>query len=100
MHVVYEVLCEEGPQTGRALERLLARRGVVVPADRLLDLPGRFPNAFTIDSAGRLAVPPTCERCGARGCETCQRDVGADPCAACGRMVCLDCRGAGAGLRA
>src|SRR6266545_2945249 len=35
VHVVYEVLCDEGPQTGRALERLLARRGVVVPVDRL-----------------------------------------------------------------
>jgi hypothetical protein len=98
VHVVYEVLCDQGPQTGEALERLLARRGVVVPEDRLLDLPGRFPSAFTIDGAGRLAVPAACERCGAKGCETCQRDVGAAPCAACGRAVCRDCRGEGAGL--
>jgi hypothetical protein len=100
VHVVYEALCAEGPQTGRTLERLLARRGVVVPADRLLELPRRFPSAFTIDEAGRLAVPPACERCGAQGCETCQRDVGARPCAACGRTVCVACRGNGAGLQA
>src|SRR6266508_3500267 len=100
VHVVYEVLCDEGPQTGRALERLLARRGVVVPADRLLELPRRYPGAFAIDAAERLAVPPDCDRCGARGCDTCQRDVGAAACRVCGRTVCRDCRGEGAGLRA
>jgi hypothetical protein len=99
VHVVYEVLCEEGPQTGGALERHLAKRGVVVPADRLLDLAGRYPSAFAVDEAGRLLVPATCGRCGARGCETCQRDVGAAPCPVCGRTVCRDCRGEGAGLR-
>ena len=98
VHVVYEVLCDEGPQIGRALERLLARRGVVVLADRLLELPRRYPSAFTIDGAGRLAVPAACERCGAQGCETCQRDVGAEPCAACGTAVCRDCHGQAAGL--
>jgi hypothetical protein len=100
VHVVYEALCEEGPQTGRALERLLARRGVVVPADRLLELPGRFPGLFAIDGAGRMAVPAACDRCGAQGCETCQRDVGAEPCAACGRTICRGCRADGAGLQA
>src|SRR6266540_2291711 len=100
VHVVYEVLCDEGPQTGRALERLLARRGVVVPVDRLLELPRRYPGAFAIDAAERLAVPPDCDRCGARGCDTCQRDVGAAACRVCGRTVCRDCRGEGAGLRA
>src|SRR5574341_1134375 len=99
VHVVYEVLCQEGPQTGGALERHLAKRGVVVPADRLLDLAGRYPSSFAIDEAGRLVVPATCGRCGARGCETCQRDVGAAPCAVCGKTVCRDCRGEGAGLR-
>lgn len=98
VHVVYEVLCDEGPQIGRALERLLARRGVVVLADRLLELPRRYPSAFTIDGAGRLAVPAACDRCGAQGCETCQRDVGAEPCAACGTAVCRDCHGQAAGL--
>src|SRR6266540_1849100 len=100
VHVVHEVLCGEGPQTGRALERLLAKRGVVVPVDRLLELPGRFPSAFMIDEAGRLAVPPACDRCGAHQGEAGQRDVGAAPCAACGRAVCRDCRGDGAGLQA
>src|SRR6266704_2721704 len=100
VHVVYEVLCDEGPQTGRALERLLARRGVVVPVDRLLELPRRYPSAFAIDAAERLAVPPGCDRCGAHGCDTCQRDVGAAACLACGRTVCRECRGEGAGLRA
>jgi hypothetical protein len=100
VHVVYEVLCEQGPQTGRALERLLARRGVVVTADRLLELPGRFPSAFAVDGDGRLAVPPACDRCGAQGCETCQRDVGARPCAACGRTVCRGCRADAAGFEA
>ena len=100
VHVVYEVLCDHGPQTGGTLERLLAKRGVVVSADRLLELPARFPGAFTIDDTGRITAPPACDRCGAHDCETCQRDVGAAPCAACGRVVCRDCRGRGAGLHA
>src|SRR6266536_4744973 len=83
VHVVYEVLCSEGPQTGRQLERLLEKRGVVVPANRLLELPRRFPGVFLIDEAGRLAVPVACDRCGAHGCDTCHRDVGAQPCALC-----------------
>src|SRR6266508_123322 len=43
VHVVYEVLCDEGPQTGRALERLLARRGGLpgLREDGLPRLPGR-----------------------------------------------------------
>jgi hypothetical protein len=99
VHVVYEVLCAEGPQTGSALEMLLAKRGVVVPAHRLLELPRRFPEAFTLDQAGRLLAPPACDRCGAHDCEACQRDVGAGPCAACERTVCRRCRGEGPGLR-
>ncbi len=94
VHVVYEVLCIEGPQTGRRLERLLEKRGVVVPSDRLLELPRRFPGVFLIDEAERLAVPVDCDRCGAHGCDTCHRDVGAQPCALCGTTVCRDCRGA------
>jgi hypothetical protein len=99
VHVVYEVLCAEGPQTGSVLEGLLARRGVVVPAGRLLELPRRFPGSFTLDQAGRLLVPPACDRCGAHDCEACQRDVGAGPCEACERTVCHQCRGDGPGLR-
>ncbi|HEX8859975.1 MAG TPA: hypothetical protein VGC06_12965 [Actinomycetes bacterium] len=100
VHAVYELLCAEGPQTGGALEALLARQGVVVPADRLLELPRRFPGSFTLDQAGRLLVPPACDRCGAQDCEACQRDVGARPCPVCERTVCRQCRGDGPGLRA
>src|ERR687888_2407648 len=100
VHVVYEVLCSQGPQTGRQLELLLEKRGVVVPAGRLLELPGRFPGVFTIDQSERLAVPGACDRCGAHACDACQRDVGAGSCAVCERTVCRDCRGAEPGLEA
>ncbi len=89
VHVVYEVLRSEGPQTGRELELLLERRGMVVPRDRLLELPRRFPGVFTIDRRKRLAVPAACERCAGHGDE---RTVGARRCAACERLVCRDCR--------
>jgi hypothetical protein len=98
VHVVYEVLCSEGPQTGRQLELLLEKRGVVVPADRLLELPRRFPGVFTIDQSKRLAVPAACERCGAHACDVCRRDVGARRCSACRRAVCRGCRGTVRGL--
>ena len=98
VHVVYEVLCSEGPQTGGQLELLLEKRGVVVPADRLLELPRRFPGAFTIDQHERLAVPAACQRCGAHACDVCRRDVGSRPCRACGRTVCRSCRGPEPGL--
>ncbi len=98
VHVVYEVLCSEGPQTGRQLELLLEKRGMVVPADRLLELPRRFPGVFTIDQGKRLAVPVACERCGAHACDVCQRDVEARPCRACQRTVCRGCRGTARGM--
>ncbi len=98
VHVVYEVLCSEGPQTGRQLELLLEKRGVLVPAGRLLELPRRFPGVFAIDQSKRLAVPPACDRCGVHACDVCQRDVGARPCTVCERTVCLDCRSAEPGL--
>jgi hypothetical protein len=92
VHVVYEVLCSEGPRTGGELELLLEKRGVVVPADRLLELPRRFPGVFTLDRHERLAVPPACQRCGAHACDGCRREVDTRPCLACERTVCRACR--------
>src|SRR5919197_1135127 len=92
VHVVYEVLCSEGPRTGGELELLLEKRGVVVPADRLLELPRRFPGVFTMDRHERLAVPPACQRCGAHACDGCRREVDTRPCLVCERTVCRSCR--------
>jgi len=100
VHIVYEVLCSEGPLTGTQLELLLEKRGVVVPAGRLLELPRRFPGVFTIDQTRRLAAQAACDRCGAHACEACQRDVDPRPCPACERTVCRDCRAAEPGLEA
>jgi hypothetical protein len=100
VHAVYEALCSEGPQTGRQLELLLEKRGVVVPAGRLLELPRRYPGVFAIDQSRRLAVQAACDRCRAHACDTCQRDVAARPCAMCERTVCRDCRATEPGLEA
>ncbi|HZD74060.1 MAG TPA: hypothetical protein VE776_09290 [Actinomycetota bacterium] len=100
VHIVYEVLCSEGPLTGRQLELLLEKRGVVVPAGRLLELPSRFPGVFTIDQSRRLAVQAACDRCGAHACDACRRDVAARACSLCERTVCRDCRATEPGLEA
>src|SRR6266540_1838921 len=100
VHVVYEVLCSEGPLTSTQLELLLEKRGVVVPAGRLLELPRRFPGVFTIDQTRRLAAQAACDRCGAHACEACRRDVDPRPCPVCKRTVCRACRAAEPGLEA
>src|SRR5919198_1190497 len=56
VHVVYEVLCSEGPRTGGELELLLEKRGVGGPAGPLLELPPPFPRGFTMDPHERLLV--------------------------------------------